>query len=115
MMLDVEQEPEPREVSREAANRLVLEKRHLAAGSRADEPLAVLRDLVGLHATDPVSPYLQLRARMKPFESAQLEGLPRAGAPIGPTGRPALDFFRSRRHRCARRERGDDWEHHEDR
>ncbi len=64
-----------RRLDRDAANRLVLRKHHLAADSRADEAIAVVRDLVGLHATDPVSPYLQLRARMRAFESGQLEAL----------------------------------------
>jgi hypothetical protein len=62
-------------LERDAANYLVLRKHHLAAGSRADDPLAVMRDLVGLHATDPVSPSLQLRARLTSFESAQLDAL----------------------------------------
>jgi hypothetical protein len=62
-------------LERDAANHLVLRKHHLAAGSRADEPIGVMGQLIGLHATDPLSPSLQLRARLTSFESAQLDAL----------------------------------------
>ncbi len=65
----------PRHLDLRTANRLVLGKHHLAVGSRADDAITVIRDLIGLHATDPVSPYLQLRARMTAFEPRQMEML----------------------------------------
>lgn len=54
---------------------LTLGKQHLGAGSGGKDVLAVVDDLVGLHATVARSPYLQLRARMPAFASAQLDAL----------------------------------------
>lgn len=53
----------------------MLRKQHLRPGSEADEVLPVLHDLLGLHATNPLSPYLQLRARMRTFTAERLNAL----------------------------------------
>jgi hypothetical protein len=52
---------------------LTLRKQHLAAEAQGDEILPVLDDLLGLHATYPHSPYLQLRARLRSFTPPQLD------------------------------------------
>ena len=54
---------------------LTLDKQHLGAGSGGEDVLAVVDDLVGLHATVARSPYLQLRARMPTFASERLDAL----------------------------------------
>ncbi len=69
-----------RTLDRDDANRLVMRKQHLAGGSRADQPIAVVRNLVGLHATDQLSPYLQLRTRMRAFDPGGLGELLDEGA-----------------------------------
>jgi hypothetical protein len=40
-------------------------RHHLAPAARADEPVAVARDLVGLHGTDPASVFLAAWARLR--------------------------------------------------
>ncbi|HEX9124314.1 MAG TPA: winged helix DNA-binding domain-containing protein [Actinomycetota bacterium] len=60
---------------REAVIALMLHKQHLAVGSTGEEVLPVLDDLLGLHATVALSPYLQLRARMRTFAPDQLDAL----------------------------------------
>ena len=52
---------------------LVLDKQHLGAGSEADDVVTVVDDLVGLHATVALSPFLQLRARIPAFTFEQLD------------------------------------------
>lgn len=59
---------------------LMLDKQHLGAGSDAGDVLAVVDDLLGLHATVTTSPYLQLRARMRTFIPGQLDMLLDAGS-----------------------------------
>lgn len=58
---------------RDAVVALTLRKQHLAPGSGADSVGRVLDDLLGLHATVPLSPYLQLRARMRAFAPEALD------------------------------------------
>ena len=58
--------------TREAVSH-VLRKHHLAPGSQGTNVSRVARDLVGLHATDPLSPYLSVLARMPNFESRMLD------------------------------------------
>ncbi len=67
--VDIEQLERTRAVS------LALTKHHLTGATSAEDVLGVARDLVGLHATDPFSPYLQLRARMERFVPETLDDL----------------------------------------
>lgn len=64
---------------RERVIALALDKHHLGAPSRGDDVPAIMDDLLGLHATVPSSPDLQLRARMPTFARAQLDELLDAG------------------------------------
>lgn len=50
----------------------MLAKQHLTAESAGADVLAVIDDLVGLHATGRLSPYLQLRARKGAFTAEEL-------------------------------------------
>lgn len=60
---------------RESVAGLMLRKQHLNSHSAADAVLTVLKDLLGLHATHPQSPYPQLRARMTTFAAGQLDAV----------------------------------------
>jgi hypothetical protein len=51
----------------------VLKRQHLAERSSEGDVVAVVRDLVGLHATSATTPYLSLLARMEGFTKEQLE------------------------------------------
>jgi hypothetical protein len=50
-------------------------RHHLAVGHSATEPVEAARGLVGLHATDPASVYLEARARVRDFTREALERL----------------------------------------
>lgn len=65
---------------REAVIASMLRKQHLARGARADRVSTVLTDLIGLHATHPRSPYLQLRARIGSFADRDLDVLLDSGS-----------------------------------
>ncbi len=54
-------------------NRWVLNKQHLTEKSKGESILEVVDDIIGLHATDPLSPYLALYARMKDFKRQKLD------------------------------------------
>ncbi len=54
---------------------LMLDKQHLGASSAGENVLQVLDDLLGCHATVALSPYLQLRARIRAFTPEQLDRL----------------------------------------
>jgi hypothetical protein len=54
-------------------NHFVLGKQHLAAGSRGDDLVRIVRDVGGLHATSSTTPYLSLLARSLKFEKTDLE------------------------------------------
>jgi hypothetical protein len=60
-------------VAVEQVNAFLWHKQHLAPGSAASDALSVVRDVVALHATSAITPYLSLRARMVAFQNAQLD------------------------------------------
>ncbi len=51
----------------------VLSKQHLLEGHEATDVLEATRDIIGLHATDNVTPYLSLFARVRGFEKEHLD------------------------------------------
>ena len=63
------------QLDRASAVSLALERHHLTPDAAGQDPLGVARDLLGLHATDPFSPYLQVWARVRQFEQATLDRL----------------------------------------
>jgi len=60
-------------LDRAQVNRWVLKKQHLTCDSKAENVLQVVNDIVGLHATDPLSPYLSLYVRMGRFRREELD------------------------------------------
>jgi hypothetical protein len=54
-------------------NHGVLKKQHLTTDSEGEDILEVVKDIIGLHATEPLSPYLSLFARMCDFKRSELE------------------------------------------
>jgi len=54
-------------------NRFGLRKQHLAPRAEGGELMQVVRDIVALHATAPLSPYLSLWSRMRGFQAEELE------------------------------------------
>ena len=60
-------------VEPDRARRHQLARQHLEPRSATAGVLPVADDLVGLHATDPASPYLSLHARMTALHAADLE------------------------------------------
>lgn len=65
----------PPELARSSVLGWALRRQHLAEGTSGDDVLPVIEDLLGLHATVPLSPYLQLHARTTGFVAAQLDSL----------------------------------------
>jgi len=61
------------QISLEQVNQFVLRKQHLTEDSKSNDIIQVARDLVGLHATIPTTPYLSLLARTFDFQKAFLE------------------------------------------
>ncbi len=55
------------QVSKNKVNGYLLHKQHLLPGSGTDNLIKITRDLCGLHATCPTTPYLSLFARMSRF------------------------------------------------
>jgi hypothetical protein len=55
------------------ALRHVLAKQHLAPGSAGDDVVSLATDLIGLHSTSPLSPYLSSFSRLRSFRSEQLD------------------------------------------
>src|SRR5438552_7018766 len=62
-----------RQIGVEERRARLARRHHLATASRAADVVAVARDLVGLHATDPASVYLSAAARMKKPSIAGVE------------------------------------------
>jgi len=56
-----------------SVNSYLAHKQHLLPGSRRNGVVAVTRDIVALHATEPIAPYLSLWARMPDFQRQELE------------------------------------------
>lgn len=54
-------------------NQYILHKQHLANNSKSNDILEVVKDIFGLHATDPSASYLSLFARMNNFSKHDLE------------------------------------------
>lgn len=53
--------------------RRLVRRHHLAPETPAPDPASLAERLVGLHATDPATPFLSARARIDGFEAAELE------------------------------------------
>ena len=60
-------------VTIEQVNAFLWRKQHLAPGSAGSDASSVVRDVVALHATSALTPYLSLRARVADFRLAQLD------------------------------------------
>lgn len=56
-----------------AINHFVLRKQHLTDDSKIDNIVQIVRDINGLHATAPKTPYLSLFARNRDFMKEQLD------------------------------------------
>ncbi len=54
-------------------NRFVLQKQHLADDSRINDIVRVIKDIGGLHAQVPITPYLSLFVRTRNFTKEQLD------------------------------------------
>ncbi len=54
-------------------NHFVLSKQHLAANTKSDDVVQIVRDVAGLHATISTTPYLSLYARSPRFEKTDLD------------------------------------------
>jgi len=61
------------QTSLEKVNQFVLHKQHLTADSKSNNIAQVVKDLSGLHATIPATPYLSLLARTRNFQKEFLE------------------------------------------
>lgn len=57
-----------------SVNHLVLRKQHMTDDSRTDDIVQIVKDTVGLHATNPKGPYLSLFARTRNFKREYLDG-----------------------------------------
>lgn len=60
------------EISIEVANRFILEKTHLTENTKTDNIVEIMKDLLGLHATNNTTPYISLFCRGRSFTSQQL-------------------------------------------
>ena len=54
-------------------NHFVLSKQHLTSDSKSDDIVQIVKDIIGLHATSPTTPYLSLFARTRNFAKEQLD------------------------------------------
>lgn len=62
-----------RPVDERQVRQYVLFKQHLLEGAQGDRVVPVVEDLVALHATSAITPYLSLWARMRSFQRADLD------------------------------------------
>jgi hypothetical protein len=60
-------------VTTEQVNAFLWRKQHLMRGTAGSDVQSVVQDVVALHATSALTPYLSLRARMVGFHPAQLD------------------------------------------
>jgi hypothetical protein len=60
-------------VTTEQVNAFLWRKQHLAPGTAGNDVPSVVRDVVALHATSALTPYLSLRARVVDFQPTQLD------------------------------------------
>lgn len=58
---------------RQQVNGFVLGKQHLRPETRRSDVLQVVHDIVALHSTAPLSPYLSLWSRMEAFQAGELD------------------------------------------
>lgn len=65
----------PIRLTEDDAVALVMRKHHLDLDLQQTSVLRVIEDLVGLHATNGLSPFLQLRARVRDFAAMQLDAV----------------------------------------
>jgi hypothetical protein len=56
-----------------SVNRFRLHRQHLTDESRTEDILRIVRDIYGLHATNPTAPYVSLFARAKDFTRDKLD------------------------------------------
>ncbi len=63
----------PESVAVEQVNSFLWHKQHLAPGTLGTDAPSVVRDVVALHATSALTPYLSLRARVVGFQPTQLD------------------------------------------
>ncbi len=57
----------------ETVNRFILDKQHLSEDTKIDDIVQITRDIGGLHATSPTTPYLSLFARSHSFTKERLQ------------------------------------------
>ena len=56
-----------------SVNRFRLHKQHLTDESRSEDVVQIARDIYGLHATNPTTPYVSLLARARDFTRDKLD------------------------------------------
>ena len=61
------------EINLTAVNHSLLRKQHLADNSKTDNVVQIVKDVCGLHATIPKTPYISLFSRAKNFTRNQLD------------------------------------------
>jgi len=60
-------------INLDLVNRFVLHKQHLADDSKTDDIVRIVKDVSGLHATSPRTPYLSLFSRAENFRRDMLD------------------------------------------
>ena len=56
-----------------SVNRFLLHKQHLTDESKTEDIVQIARDIYGLHATNPTTPYVSLFARARDFTRDKLD------------------------------------------